>query len=151
MQRSVLSTPGESYKRLGQLFLITRSYNHLRTTMPIDIERFESSPEDELTAQPERVTNAELILEFLTAESDKAFTPKEIREETGIPRGSVGVVLSRLEENGQVRHRGEYWAIADEDRGEKVLTTVRTARAATERFGPEDPDNWGTSNSADQS
>ena len=109
--------------------------------MPIDIERFEKGPEEELRAGGR--TNAEEILSFLASNPDQAYTPKEIHEETGVARGSVGVVLSRLEERDLVRHRGEYWAIADAEDIEKTLSAMATARAATERFGPEDPEEWG--------
>lgn len=118
------------------------TYLHV-VTVPIDIERFESTPETELTASAGKRTNAERVLSFLAAHRDQAFTPKEIREATDVSRGSIGVVLSRLEEQGLVRHRGEYWAIGDEDAVEMELTAAQTARAATERFGPEDPETWG--------
>ncbi len=111
--------------------------------MPIDIDRFESTPESDLAAEGDGPTNAERILSFLAANSDKAFTPKEIREATDVPRGSVGVVLSRLEERGLVRHRGEYWAVGNEEAVARELSAATTARAAGERFGPEDPDEWG--------
>lgn len=109
--------------------------------MPIDIDRFEEQPEETLRAVGP--TNAERILGFLAANVDRAFTPKEIHEATDIPRGSVGVVLSRLEERELVRHRGEYWALADDAEAEKTLTAMSTARSVTERLGPEDPAEWG--------
>ncbi len=115
--------------------------------MPIDIERFEEGSLDELRASGQ--TNAEKILSFLASSPEKAFTPKEIHEATEVARGSVGVVLSRLEERGLLRHRGEYWAIADDEDTEETLTAIATARAATERFGPEDPDEWGPGVDAD--
>jgi hypothetical protein len=58
-------------------------------------------------------------------------------------RGSVGVVLSRLKERGLVRHRGEYWAVADTEDVATTLTAMTTARATAERFGTEDPGKWG--------
>lgn len=109
--------------------------------MPIDIERFEEDPVEDLRATGQ--TNAEEILSFLATSSDRAFTPKEIYEATDVARGSVGVVLSRLEDRALVRHRGEYWAIADNEDVEKTLSAMATARAATDRLGPEDPDEWG--------
>jgi DNA-binding IclR family transcriptional regulator len=111
--------------------------------MPIDIDRFEEGPEETLRAAGP--TNAERILTFLATNADQAFTPKEIHEATDIPRGSVGTVLSRLEERRLVRHRGEYWAIGEDAEVEKTLTAMSTARAATDRLGPEDPDEWGLS------
>lgn len=115
--------------------------------MPIDIERFEEDPLDELRAGGQ--TNAEIILSFLASSPDKAFTPKEIHQATDVTRGSVGVVLSRLEERGLVRHRGEYWAIADDEDVEKTLSAMATSRAVTDQLGPEDPDEWGPGVAAD--
>lgn len=122
---------------------ITSDYVVTVITMPIDVEEFETAPEAELTATGDGPTNAERVLAFLSANDDQAFTPKEIRVETDIPRGSVGVVLSRLEDRGLVRHRGEYWAIAEDADIDVALTTARTAQAAAERLGNEDPEEWG--------
>lgn len=109
--------------------------------MPIDIEQFDERSEETLRA--DGPTNAERILSFLAANADQAFTPNEIHESTGIPRGSVGVVLSRLEDRSLVRHRGEYWAIAADAEAETTISAMATARTATDRLGPEDPDEWG--------
>jgi len=109
--------------------------------MPIDIDRFEQGSPEELQASGR--TNAEEILSFLATHPNQAYTPKEIHEATDVARGSVGVVLSRLEEQELVRHRGEFWAISDTEDIDKTLTAMATARAATDRFGGEDPDDWG--------
>ncbi|QHS16654.1 MarR family transcriptional regulator [haloarchaeon 3A1-DGR] len=109
--------------------------------MPIDIRRFEEEPPE--TLRETGRTNAEEILGFLSSSPERAFTPKEIHEATDVPRGSVGVVLSRLEDRELVRHRGDYWAIADTVDAKKTLSAMTTATAATDRFGPEDPDEWG--------
>ena len=82
--------------------------------MPINIDRFEDEPEDVLDVK--EGTQPYTILTFLAANDEQAFTQTEIHEATEIPRGSVGVVLSRLEERGLVRHRGRYWAITDDER-----------------------------------
>jgi len=82
--------------------------------MPINIDRFEDELEDVLDIQ--EGTQPHTILTFLTANDEQAFTQTEIHEATDIPRGSVGVVLSRLEDRGLVRHRGRYWAIAEDER-----------------------------------
>lgn len=111
--------------------------------MPIDIREFENAPETDLRATGEGTTNAERVLSFLSAHSEQAFTPKEVREATDIPRGSIGVVLSRLEERGLVRHRGDYWAIGDDADVDVALASTRVAQAAGERFGSENPDEWG--------
>lgn len=115
--------------------------------MPIDIQRFEEGSDTELRAGGR--TNAETILSFLASSPDKAYTPKEIHEATEIPRGSVGVVLSRLEDRDVVRHRGDYWAIVDDREVEKTVTALKSARAATDRLGPEDSDAWGPGVDAD--
>jgi predicted transcriptional regulator of viral defense system len=82
--------------------------------MPINIDRFEDEPSDVLDIK--EGTQPHTILAFLAAHDDQAFTQTELHEATDIPRGSVGVVLSRLEERGLVRHRGRYWAIAGDER-----------------------------------
>jgi predicted transcriptional regulator of viral defense system len=82
--------------------------------MPINIDRFEDESEDVLDIK--EGTQPHTILTFLLTHDEQAFTQTEIHEATDIPRGSVGVVLSRLEERGLVRHRGRYWAIAEDDR-----------------------------------
>lgn len=82
--------------------------------MPISIDEFESQPGEVLDI--EKGTQIHKILEFLAEHAETAFTPKEISEKTGIKRGSTGAVLSRLEERGLVRHKGKYWAVAEDDR-----------------------------------
>lgn len=108
--------------------------------MPIDIDRFESGSEEDLRAEGR--TNATEILSFLAANADSAYTPKEIHEATGVARGSVGVVLSRLADRGLVRHRGDYWAVAEDADAGKTLTALRAAETVTDRLGPEDPEEW---------
>ncbi len=93
--------------------------------MPINIDRFEDEPGDILDIT--EGTQPHAILTFLAANDEQAFTQTEIYEATEIPRGSVGVVLSRLEERGLVRHRGRYWAIAEDDR----LASYATQQAAS--------------------
>lgn len=92
--------------------------------MPINIDRFEDEPEDVLNLK--EGTQPHTILTYLAANDDHAFTQTEIHEATEIPRGSVGVVLSRLDERGLVRHRGRYWAIGKDDR----LASYAAQRAA---------------------
>jgi transcription initiation factor IIE alpha subunit len=82
--------------------------------MPINIDQFDDQPEDALDI--EAGSQPHEILTFLATHDDHAFTQTEIHEETGIPPSSVGVVLSRLQDRNLVRHRGRYWAIAEDDR-----------------------------------
>lgn len=82
--------------------------------MPIGIDEFDDEPDAVLDL--EAGGNPARIVRFLADHDDQAFTQTEIHERTGIPRGSVGTTLSRLEARGLVRHRGRYWAIAEDDR-----------------------------------
>jgi hypothetical protein len=116
--------------------------------MPIDIDRFDHAPEDELRAGGP--TNAEIILDFLAANADQAFTPKEIHERTDVARGSVGAVLSQLDDRDLVRHRGEYWAIADVEDVDVTLNSMAATRGANDSLGPEDRDGWGAGVENDQ-
>jgi predicted transcriptional regulator of viral defense system len=93
--------------------------------MPIGIDAFDDEPETALDVAPG--TQPYRVLGFLAEHDDQAFTQTEIHEETGIKRGSVGAVLSRLEERGLVRHRGRYWAIAEDER----LASFAAQRAAS--------------------
>ncbi|QLD88732.1 MarR family transcriptional regulator [Natronomonas salina] len=106
--------------------------------MPIDIERFDSSSAEDL----EEPSNPETVLLFLIENDDKAFTAAEIAEETGIDRNSIGTVLSRLEDRGLVRHKGEYWALGDPERIRSFGTYQRATRRLNDRFGEEDPESW---------
>lgn len=81
-------------------------------------------------------TNAHAILSFLADHPDLGFTPKEIHERTDVPRGSVGTTLGRLQEHGLVRHRGDYWAIAPDDRLAAVEGLALSAAAMADR------DDW---------
>jgi hypothetical protein len=111
-----------------------------RIRMPIDIETFESSPEDRL--QHSGKTNADRVMRFLAAHPDQAFTQSEIRDATDVKTGSISVVLSRLEDRGLVRHKGNYWALGEADDVAAYTSLVESTRAANDRFGEEDMDEW---------
>lgn len=81
-------------------------------------------------------TNAHAIIAFLADHPDLGFTPKEIHEETNVARGSVGPTLERLREHGLVRHKGDYWAIAPDDRLATVEGIALSAVAVA------DEDDW---------
>ena len=78
--------------------------------MPLDIKNLDSETIDILGEQ----TNAKRILEFLTTNSDYAYTHAQIANATGIVANSVGLALSRLHDQELVRHQGNYWTIADD-------------------------------------
>ena len=97
--------------------------------MPISIDRFDDEPADVLELR--EGTHPYRILQFLAANSDQAFTQTEIHEATDIKRGSVGAALSRLEDRGLVRHRGRYWAIAEDDRLASYAAQKQASSAST--------------------
>lgn len=107
--------------------LIAKYYVLLR--MPIDIEQFEEGLESALDLK--EGTQPYLVLRFLAEHKNQAFTQTEIHEATAIKRGSVGAVLSRLEDRGLVRHRGRYWAIAEDDRIASYAAQVGASSAST--------------------
>lgn len=81
--------------------------------MPVDFETHEpGNPRVDLSEG----TNARRVLEFLLETPTVGYTPAEIAEETGVPRGSVGPTLNRLEAAGLVRHKESYWAAPEDDR-----------------------------------
>jgi DNA-binding IclR family transcriptional regulator len=97
--------------------------------MPINIDRFDEEPTEVLDLQ--EGTQPYQILQFLTEHDDKAFTQTEIHEATDINRGSVGAVLSRLEDRGLVRHRGRYWAVGEDDRLASYAAQTQASSAST--------------------
>ncbi|WP_435119187.1 MarR family transcriptional regulator [Halolamina sp. C58] len=97
--------------------------------MPISIDRFDDEPDDVLDLQ--EGTQPYRVLQFLARNDDQAFTQTEIHEATDIKRGSVGAVLSRLEDRGLVRHRGRYWAIAEDDRLASFAAQAGASSAST--------------------
>jgi len=86
--------------------------------MPIPIVEFEETPPAALHTHRDP-THVETVEGFLAAHADEAFTLREIREATGVPRGCVGSVLTKLEDSGRVRHRGAYWATETGDGQER--------------------------------
>ena len=111
--------------------------------MPVDFQAYE--PDDERDGGRLRFTkgsNAYKILQFLASEPRRGFTPSEIAAETGVPRGSVGTTLLRLQEQELVRHKAPYWAIGADDRIASYVGMVHGLDAAGDRFGDEDWGDW---------
>jgi predicted transcriptional regulator len=81
-------------------------------------------------------------MRFLAAHPSQAFTQSEIRDATDVKAGSISVVLSRLEDRGLVRHKGNYWALGDADEVAAYSGLYQSTRAANDRFGGEDMDEW---------
>lgn len=108
------------------------------TDVPIDIETFDEASEEAL-GEP---TNAEKVVRFLARNDDKAFTPSEIAEGAAVKKGSIGTVLSRLEDRDLVRHKGDYWALGDEEHVRDSFRVHRIFEDLDERFGEEDVEEW---------
>ena len=106
--------------------------------MVIDIETFENAPEEELRS----LSNPEKVLRFLLANDDKAFKAAEIASGADVNNNSISTVLGRLEERELVRHRGEYWAIGDEDRIRSFEKYRRATERLNDRYGAEDREEW---------
>lgn len=119
------------------------------TAMSIDIEKFEKEDPDSL----DDPTNAERVLTFLARHDDRAWKQSEIADRAGVKHGSIGTVLSRLHNQDLVRHKGEYWAITDdEDRLISAFDLHRITERLDERYGREQKADWTSSTSnADES
>jgi len=100
--------------------------------MPVKFDEYDAgSDEIEWAIEPE--SNAYTILEFLAAHPETGFSPKEIHDATGVPRGSVGTTLGRLEDRGLVRHKEPYWAVDPDgiEAYEAILVGVRAVEEST--------------------
>lgn len=108
--------------------------------MPITADNFDHLPERALDLT--EGSNAQLVLTFLSEHPDAAFRQHEIIEGTEVKAGSIGPVLSRLEERGLVRHKGKYWTIGEDDRLASYAAMTHTFATAEERFPDEDMGEW---------
>ncbi|WP_433634790.1 MarR family transcriptional regulator [Halomicrococcus sp. NG-SE-24] len=106
--------------------------------MPIDIKTFTQADSEDLT----EITNAEKVARFLYQNNDKAFTPAEIADGADVKKSSISTVLRRLEERELVQHKGDYWAIGDEETVRDAFRFHQTMDDLDERFGAEDLEEW---------
>lgn len=103
--------------------------------MPVDFETHEpGNPRVDLSEG----TNARRLLEFLLENPGVGYAPAELAEQTGVPRGSVGPTLKRLEEAGLVRHKKPYWAATEDDR----IAAATAAFVGIETAGSTFSDDW---------
>lgn len=105
--------------------------------MPVEFADYDPQPTDFRWVH-DADSNPRAILSFLSDNPETGFTPKEIAEATDVPRGSVGTTLSRLEEQGLVRHKEPYWAIAEDDR----LAAFEAMLVSTESEVDREGDDW---------
>lgn len=111
--------------------------------MAIDIEDFENG------AIEDGMTTREKILRFLKSNDHKAFTRSEIADAIDVNPNTVGTNLSRLKDRELVRHRGNYWAIIDDDaRLAHVFKTYFEDEWLDEELGTEQKTEW-VENAAD--
>jgi hypothetical protein len=104
--------------------------------MPISREEFEHDSADGIPFGPD--TQPRTVLQFLAEHPETAYTQTELADATGINRGSLGKVLSRLETHDLVRHRDRYWIIADDDRLAAVSASTLGMRSVAESYD----DDW---------
>lgn len=81
--------------------------------MPINIDEFEAADKEDLKGDLEQ-SKDDKVLEYLAFNPGKAYSREEIQSATGITGLDLISVLSRLENQNLVRHKGSYWAIEEE-------------------------------------
>lgn len=105
--------------------------------MPVSIDEFESGDLPQGPSVPEQVVT------YLYTHRDQAFTRGELATALDESPNSVGTALSRLKQRNLVRHRGNYWAITDD---EGRLREAYDLHTASERLdaadGGIDPAEW---------
>lgn len=77
--------------------------------MPVSIDEFESGDLPDGPSVPEQV------ITYLYTHRDAAFTRSEIATAIGEDPNTVGTALTRAKERDLVRHRGQYWAISEDE------------------------------------
>jgi len=110
--------------------------------MPVRFDDYEPAETDGRTLDLSEETNAGTILSFLLDHHEYGFTPTEIHEATGIARGSVSPTLIRLRDHGLVRHKGDRWAVEEDDRIAAYGGTHLSLEAVADRYG----DDWYATN-----
>jgi transcription initiation factor IIE alpha subunit len=112
----------------------------IHSDRPINRDQFKGLFEG--AAIVEEGTNAHRVPTFLLERSDEAFKQGEIATETGVPRGSIRIVLRRLEERGLVEHERQWWAVAADDRITAYEGMISSSRAVADREPDIDVEAW---------
>ena len=105
--------------------------------MPVSIDEFESGDLPDGPSVPEQV------IVYLFTHQDAAFTRSEIAAGIDEDPNTVGTALTRLKDRDLIRHRGEYWAIAeDEQRVAAAYDLHRVSERLDEADGGIDSTDW---------
>ena len=80
--------------------------------MPIDIDEFEAASENELREREKPLREA--VIEFLAYNPGMAYSREEIQSSLEVDAINLLHQLSSLEREGVVRHKGRFWAIAED-------------------------------------
>lgn len=110
--------------------------------MPVKFDEYDPADTDGRLLDLSEGTNAGTILSFLVEHREYGFTPKEIHEATGVARGSVSPTLLRLDEHGLVRHKGNQWAAAADDR----IAAYQSMHLSLEAVADRHSDDWYVNN-----
>lgn len=108
--------------------------------MPITLDEFDRLPDDALDLT--KGSNAHRVLMFLAEHPDAAFRQQEFLERLDVKAGSIGPVLSRLEDRGVVRHKGKYWTLGNDERLASYTAMSQTFATVDDRLPPEDQEEW---------
>lgn len=113
--------------------------------MPISKDEFRSIDED-VPSLPDLApdTTQGAVYRFLLEQADQAFRQREMVDAVSVPEESVGPALKRLEEQGLVEHRDQFWTIADAGHAvtSAVLHGAATADDIDGGFSGEDVKAW---------
>ncbi|WP_248897219.1 hypothetical protein [Haloplanus halobius] len=105
--------------------------------MPVSIDEFESGNLPEGPSVPEQVVT------YLYTHRDAAFTRSEIATAIDEDPNTVGTALTRLKERNLVRHRGQYWAITeDEQRAAAAYDLHDIGKRLDDADGGIDSERW---------
>ncbi|ELZ79374.1 hypothetical protein C454_13803 [Haloferax gibbonsii ATCC 33959] len=83
------------------------------------------------------------MVTYLYTHSDQAFTRSEIATAISENPNTVGTALSRLKDRNLVRHKGEFWAIAeDQERVAAAYDLHTTSERLNDEDSGIDADEW---------
>jgi len=86
------------------------------TSVPIDMEEFEAASEEDL--QGNAVPLRDAVIEYLAYNPNMAYSRDELQSSLEVDAINLLHQLSLLEREGIVRHKGRYWAIAEDYEGD---------------------------------